>query len=152
MDCRTRLQGFHFHQKCPHKYATPDKRLSFCLRACTGVCICAVSEEIQPCSLSLDTVQQHPGDYLSSWKVTTSMSLGQSSHKSAEVTHTQMAQTAISDFFFCQFQHIFVLVASNTVPVFSGVTPLVWHWVTAGLTTSVTLEQLHEKTVGGYTY
>lgn len=93
VDCRTRLRGFYFHQRCLCKYATTDKRLGFYL--CVCVRFCAVSEEILPCFLSVDTVQQHLGDYLSLWKVTVSMSLGQTSQESAYHTH---CTNSISDF------------------------------------------------------
>lgn len=55
---------------------------------CVRACICAVSEEILPCFLCADTVQQHLGDYLSLRKGTVSVSLGQTSQKSAAKTHT----------------------------------------------------------------
>lgn len=78
------------------------------------------------------------------------MSLGQSSHKSAEDIHTHThSKNSISDFF---PDPISILVASNTVPVSSGVTPVVRQCFIAGLVTSVMLEQLHNETVGGYTY
>lgn len=89
VDYRTRLRGFHFHQRCLCKYATPDKQLLLCSGLCVRTRMQVFVQSLRESSPVLSAwTQQHPGDYLSLWKVTTSMSLGQSSHKYAEDTHT----------------------------------------------------------------